>query len=224
MPPKPMSAALHHQPAIEVDVVMRQEPVPGPMRRWQAWRWVLADVLARSNPHETAALEPATQHDAHAVEPLGQNGASALCSHWLFTRFRVGLFADDAEGYFLNLSSPQPCFWVVWRADEARRVNGEPLAVPQIVTLSYHDAGRWLDAQEHVDQVPAQGAVVQWLRDFVDATYAPEPRRRKRPESFAPLVDRFGQPARVSTEKRGSHPTLPTTAVAAGHAASNTKP
>ena len=34
-------------------------------------------------------------------------------------------------------------------------VCGEPMAVPQIVTLSYHEAGRWLDAQERVDQVPA---------------------------------------------------------------------
>ena len=31
----------------------------------------------------------------------------------------------------------------------------EPVAMPQIVTLSYHDAGRWLDAQETVERVDA---------------------------------------------------------------------
>ena len=85
-------------------------------------------------------------------------------------------------------------------------VDGEPLAVPQTVTLSYHDAGRWLDAQERVDQVAAADEVVDWLRGFVDATYQPEPKRRKRPDSFKPLTDRFGQPVRISTEKHGTGP------------------
>ena len=31
---------------VEVAVVMRREPVSGPMSRWQSWRWVLADVLS----------------------------------------------------------------------------------------------------------------------------------------------------------------------------------
>ncbi len=116
------------------------------------------------------------------------------------------LFRDDAEGYYLNLSSPNPCFWVFWRADDERLLDGEPMAVPQIVTLSYHDAGRWLDAQERVDQVPAPEEVVDWLRAFVDATYVPEPKKRKRPESFKPLTDRFGNPVRISTDKRRGPP------------------
>jgi hypothetical protein len=74
------------------------------------------------------------------------------------------------------------------------------------VTLSYHDAGRWLDAQERVDQVAAADEVVDWLSAFVDATYQPEPKRRKRPDSFKPLTDRFGQPVRISTEKHGTGP------------------
>ena len=202
-----MSSPARSRPAIEVDVVMRREPVSGPMSRWQAWRWVLADVLVRSDPDETG---PAPAHEAHepqAVEPVDAAGTDAQAAHWLFPRFRVELFRDDAEGYFLNLNAPAPCFWVFWRADEERLLDGEPMAVPQIVTLSYHDAGRWLDAQERVDQVAAPEEVVQWLRGFVDATYQPEPKRRKRPDSFKPLTDRFGQPVRISTSKlRGGGP------------------
>ncbi|MEO8121354.1 MAG: DUF3305 domain-containing protein, partial [Rhodoferax sp.] len=35
----------------------------------------------------------------------------------------------------------------------------------------------------------------------------PEPKRRKRPESFRSLTDRFGNPASISTEKKtgGGH-------------------
>ena len=194
-----------NRPAIEVDVVMRREPVSGPMSRWQAWRWVLADVLLRNIPEETTALTPDDVHEPQAVEPI--DGAShGASTHWLFPRFRVTLFRDDAEGYFLNLNSPTPCFWVVWRPDEAQLVDGEPLAVPQTVTLSYHDAGRWLDAQERVEQVAAPEDAVDWLRAFVDTTYQPEPKRRKRPDSFKTLTDRFGQPVRISTEKRPTGP------------------
>ena len=79
----------------------------------------------------------------------------------------------------------------------------EPIARPQMVSLSYHDAGRWLDAQETVDQVSAPPEVVAWLLAFAQAHYTPEPTRRQRPQSFLPLTDRFGNPASVSTgEKR----------------------
>jgi hypothetical protein len=203
--PTPVSA--RSRPAIEVDVVMRREPVSGPMSRWQPWRWVLADVVLRSEPDDTGPADPHETHEPHAVEPVETTEASAQAAHWLFPRFRVELFRDDAEGYFLNLNSPHPCFWVFWRADEARLLDGEAMAIPQIVTLSYHDAGRWLDAQERVDQVPAPAEVVAWLRGFVDTTYQPEPKKRKRPDSFKPLTDRFGQPVRISTDKvRGGGP------------------
>ncbi|MDP3250669.1 MAG: DUF3305 domain-containing protein [Hydrogenophaga sp.] len=201
----PVSA--RSRPAIEVDVVMRREPVVGPMSRWQPWRWVLADVVVRSEPDDTGPADANELHEPQAVEPVDGTEASAQAMHWLFPRFRVELFRDDAEGYFLNLNSPHPCFWVFWRADEARLLDGEAMAVPQIVTLSYHDAGRWLDAQERVDQVPAPAEVVEWVRGFVDATYQPELKKRKRPDSFKPLTDRFGQPVRISTEKiRGGGP------------------
>jgi hypothetical protein len=195
------SLPARHRPAIEVDVVMRREPVAGAMARWQPWRWVLADVMLHAGPDETALLARDEHHEPQAVEPIDPTQAPEGSSHWLYPRFRVELFRDDAEGYYLNLDSPQPCFWVLWRLDESRLIEGEPVAVPQAASLSYHDAGRWLDAQERVDQVPAPDEVVDWMRGFVDATYVPEPKKRKRPESFRPLTDRFGQPVRVSTDK-----------------------
>ena len=89
----------------------------------------------------------------------------------------------------------------MWRMGEVDGLD-ETVAVPQIVSLSYHDAGRWLDAQETVEQVPAPEPVVQVLREFAMEHWAPEPKKRQRPQSFQPLTDRFGQPARVSTDKQ----------------------
>ncbi len=197
------------RPALPVHVVMRREPVTGPMSRWQSWRWVLADVLPAGEPFEVPARAPQPVADApQEVQPLPGAAAVEGARYWLFTGLHVTLFRDDAEGLYLNLESPSPCWWVFWRADEEQLLDGEPMAVPQIATLSYHDAGRWLDAQEKVDQVPAPDEVVEWLRSFVAEHHHIEPKRRKRPESFKPLTDRFGQPVRISTEKfqRGPGP------------------
>ena len=190
------------RPALPVNVVMRREPVTGPMSRWQSWRWVLADVLPAGEPFQVPvhAAQPVAAVPQE-VQPLPGAVAVGGATYWLFTGLHVTLYRDDAEGLYLNLNSPLPCIWVFWRAEEERMLDGEPMAVPQIATLSYHDAGRWLDAQEKVDQVPAPPEVVEWLRAFVDGHYQPEAKRRKRPDSFKPLTDRFGQPVRISTGK-----------------------
>lgn len=159
----------------------------GPAARWQPWRWQLADVVQ----HE----------DGFGTEPrlLYQN---ETCERWLHGGFKVELFKDDGEGYYLNATTDVPSWFVLWRMEDEPGVAAEPMARPLVVSLSYYDAGRWLDAQETVEQVPAPESVVQWLKAFVDEHYVIEPRRRKRPESFRSLTDRFGNPASITTEKK----------------------
>jgi hypothetical protein len=169
------------RPSIEVAVIMRHERIAN---RWQSWRWVLEDVV----PQEAAfGREPRILH------------RSEEAVRWLHPGFTVELFRDDAEGYFLNVTTPAPCWFVLWRMDEA---GEDPIARPAMVSLSYHDAGRWLDAQETVEQVPAPPRVIEWMRAFAEEHYVIEPRKRSRPESFRTLQDRFGNPASVSTEKK----------------------
>jgi len=112
------------------------------------------------------------------------------------------LFEDDAEGYQLNATTPTPGWFVLWRMEDEATVADEPIARPVVVSLSYHDASRWLDAQETVEQVPAPAHVVQWLQAFIAAHYQPEVKRPKRPGGLKPLTDRFGNPASVSTGRR----------------------
>ena len=111
-------------------------------------------------------------------------------------------FTCNCEGYYLNATTAAPGWFVLWRMEDEPTLSDEPLARPTMVSLSYHDAGRWLDAQETVEQVPAPPDVVEWLRAFIEEHHVLEPKRRKRPESFKSLLDRFGNPAAVSTEKK----------------------
>ncbi len=168
---------------------MRKERIDGPMSRWQPWRWVLDDVFV---------------HESNDQEPPRRILQSEHEERWLHTGFTVELYRDDAEGYYLNASAPAPCWFVLWRMEEEATVADEPLARPQLVSVSYHDAGRWLDAQETVEQVAAPVEVIELMQEFIKQHYVPEPKRRKRPDSFRPLTDRFGNPASVSTEiKKG---------------------
>ena len=63
-------------------------------------------------------------------------------------------------------------------------------AWPELVTLSYHEAGRLLDAQERVDNCPLPPDVVAWLQAFTDEHHRPEPKQRRRPASFRPTDQR----------------------------------
>jgi hypothetical protein len=184
----PDAVPASQRPFMEVAVIMRRERIDN---RWQPWRWALADVVPQQPSFGTQARLLLKSADEE---------------RWLHPGFRVELLATDAEGYYLNVTTEQPCFWVVWRMEEEPTLTDEVMAVPTIVTLSYHDAGRWLDAQEKVDQVPAPADVVQWLQAFVEEHHVPEVKRRQRPQSFKTLQDRFGVAARVSTEKKFKGP------------------
>jgi hypothetical protein len=171
------------RPALDVAVIMRKLRTAS---HWQPWKWELAEVV----PNEEAfGSTPRRLHRDDDGE------------RWLHPGLRVELFRDEAEGYYLNVTTPAPGWFVLWRMEEAG-LGDEPMPRPLLVTLSYHEAARWLDAQETVEQVPAPPDIVEWMRVFAEEHYVPEPKKRKRPESFRRLEDRFGQPASVSTEKK----------------------
>ena len=183
------NALMNTKPQIDVAVLMRREPVQGPMARWQTSRWVLGDVVLQEASFGQAARCLRETPDA---------------SQWLYPGRTVQLFPDDAEGYWLNATSPTPCWFVMWRLIDVE--GQEARAEPQAVSLSYHDAGRWLDAQETVETIPAPADVVAWIREFAEHHYVPEVKKRQRPQSFQGLTDRFGQPVSVSTTEKRKGP------------------
>lgn len=103
---------------------------------------------------------------------------------------QIRLFPDEAEGYYLNVTTDTPAIFVHWRTG----------AVPQalLVTLSYNEAGRLLDAGETVDSVIMPPEMQAWLTEYVNLNYEPEQKKKKggrnRPsfmkrEEFGRMVD-----------------------------------
>lgn len=175
------------RPTLDVAVIMQRVANTGPASRWQPWRWELADVVMNEPGFGT---EPRMLYQNESIQ------------RWLHGGLKVELFTDDAEGYYMNTSTDVPSWFVLWRMDDEASVAEDPIPRPLVVSLSYYDAGRWLDAQETVEQVAAPVPVVQWLQAFVDEHHVVELKRRKRPESFRSLTDRFGNPASITTEKK----------------------
>ncbi|HEY1325929.1 MAG TPA: DUF3305 domain-containing protein [Casimicrobiaceae bacterium] len=145
---------------IPVDVVMERVPLQS---FWASERWQPAAVVAS----DALAAQPS------ACERLQDYGDRA---RWRCGGFEIELHPTEVEGYLLNLTSPDPKAFVLWRLFD----DGEPPARPVIVTVSYNEAGRFLDAGEQVDGVPLPEPVAQWMRVFVARHYKPEPRRKGR--------------------------------------------
>ena len=134
--------------------------------RWEDWRFRVAEVLPDEGQFGTA------------MRMLRDDGSTASFLH---PGLPVTLHRDEAEGYYLNLSSGSPVWFVMWRRSDD---TSPPQATPEIVTLSYHEAARLLDAQEQVENLPLPPDVCAWLQAYADEHYRPEPKQRRRPASF----------------------------------------
>lgn len=143
---------------LRLAVVMQRKPLKS---AWQPFQWLPAEVVLSPLP----ACAPCCLRDDPS-ETL-----------WLYPGLSLRLYSDEAEGYFLNLDSGSPCWFIMWRMD------GE-LAVPLTVTLSYNEAARLMDGGEQVDTLPLPAAVVERLGAFVAEYYRPQPKGKRRRPSF----------------------------------------
>ena len=147
-------------PRFPVAVIMQRTPLAN---RWASERW------------EAVAIESTA--DSAAACTLQSDGPEG--TRWRCTGHTIELHPAESEGYYLNSSARQPRVFVLWRMAEAED-EAEPRARPLIVTLSYGEAARFLDAGEQVDAVPMPAAILAALDAFVAAHYRPEPRKKAR--------------------------------------------
>jgi hypothetical protein len=149
--------------AIKIGVVMQRTPLTN---RWQPFQW---------RPMEIVGDALASKNDARCLLDGPDD------TRWLFTGFDIRLYTDEAEGYFLNISSPTPCWFIMWRMEE---VNGVEIPVPKSVTLSYNEAARLMDGGEQVETLPASADIIERLTEFAAEYYKPEPKRKRKKPSF----------------------------------------
>ena len=92
----------------------------------------------------------------------------------------IRLHRDEAEGYYYNITSPEPKAFVLWRMED-------DVARPKFLSVSYHEGSRWLDSGENVDGVQLPVELVPWMAEFVALYYQPE---EKKPRKYASNKDK----------------------------------
>lgn len=144
------------------------------------------EVASRWVSHEWRAHAVLLGEDASALPPPHLPQLTAAGSQYQHhPGFVVTLYRDEAEGYFLNIGTPDPKVFVMWRQEE-----GEEAPTPREVTVSYNEAARWMDAQEKVDTVPMPPSMRPWLSDYVALHYKPEPKKKRIKASFVSARDK----------------------------------
>ena len=149
------------KPSFPVCVVMEKIAIDN---RWQREKWQLAGVL----PDDRSQNAPRVLIEREGLLQIIHPG------------FSLVIFNDEGEGYYLNITSPEPRVFVTWRMNES-----DTEAIPHLLTLSYNEAARWMDAQEKVDSVPIPEDIYSELVAWVEANYQPPMKKERiRPKSF----------------------------------------
>ena len=126
--------------------------------RWQTEQWEAKRAIC------------ASAGDSSREQVLIDN---SMRTEILFGGHQVRLFRDEAEGYFLNITSEQPKVFVLWRMQDE-------IARPERATVSYHEGARWMDSDEKVDAVPLPPEWLPAMSAFVAQHYRPEVKKQKR--------------------------------------------
>ena len=156
---------------LPVAVLLQRTAAPN---RWEDWQFKLLEVVPAINASDAAGFK--------MIEDDGKQ------SRWLHCGFSVQLFADECKGYFLNLTSGQPSWFVSWRPDGQDPSQVEVTAV----SVSYIEADRRMFAEEHVESVPLPPELCEWLQEFTNQHFKPDSARKVRAQSFLKADERGG--------------------------------
>jgi hypothetical protein len=130
--------------------------------------------------------------------PSRRVDAHRRAGRWRYPGQLTEMHPSEGEGYWLNINSPDPRAFVMWRMREG---DGEPPAFPVVVTLSYNQAARMMDGGEQVDSVPLDPRIRAMLEPYTAEHYKPEVRKKHKRN------DPFKEGAFVRDRDRGGEPT-----------------
>ncbi len=154
------------RPTFPIAIIMQRRAAQS---RWAEFVW------------EPFGVVPSTGNTASGSKILVEQ---AGLMQWLHEGFAIELHRDEAEGFYLNLTAPDPRVFVLWR------MEGET-ALPVHVTVSSEEASRWMDGGHSVDGVKMPREIFAWVGEWVEKNYKPKPfEKRIKPRSFLHPKDR----------------------------------
>jgi hypothetical protein len=148
----------------------------------ETWDWHLVGVLPEVLPEEPlpdGLPEQALPEDVERLLLMPSTGHPRR----LYVSVQLTLDRDEAEGYYLNLTSPQPSLFVllgqqdVASATAGRGHSGSPQA--EAVTASYSEAARWMDGGMVVVRTALPEPMLAWIAEFAQYHFQVEGKRKR---------------------------------------------
>ena len=133
-------------------------------------------------------------------EDAGLEPADVAARRVLGPAVPLTLSRDEAHGYYLNLTSPEPSLFVLPRLPDVnaatvmRRLREPPESVD--ITVSYAEGARWMDGGMVVVRTALPEALLGWIAEFTQhhiPIEGPKKRSRYRPSFLS--REEFGQEA-----------------------------
>ncbi len=142
--------------------------------KWQSHRWVIHDLV----PLELSTgdgLPPSNDvHFQRLRQPLGDKAGDALFT----AEASLDLHRAEAEAYAENLASSEPAIYAVLRHNEDENYSGDDDIDIHLAEISlspyniqdYEDCG-----EDQVEKLPLQGPIADFVKEFVEIHFNPEP-------------------------------------------------
>ena len=172
-----------------VKIIIERQPIDN---IWQSHRWVIHDLVPL-NLRAGDGLPPS--NDIH-FERLRQVKSGKESLSLFIAEASLDLHGAEAEAYADNLASAEPSIYAVFRKNEDDDDNSDEEVDIHLAEISlspyniqdYEDCG-----EDQVEKLPLHGPIADFVKDFVDVHFKPEPFIKRKRDKARVERDQMGQ-------------------------------
>ena len=172
-----------------VKIIIERQPIDN---IWQSHRWVIHDLVPL-NLRAGDGLPPS--NDIH-FERLRQVKSGKESLSLFIAEASLDLHGAEAEAYADNLASAEPSIYAVFRKNEDDDDNSDEEVDIHLAEISlspyniqdYEDCG-----EDQVEKLPLHGPIADFVKDFVDFHFKPEPFIKRKRDKARVERDQMGQ-------------------------------
>ena len=159
--------------------------------KWQSHRWVIHDLV----PLELSAGGGLPPSNAVQFQRLRQPSGDAAGDALFTAEASLDLHRAEAEAYAENLASSEPAIYAVLRhnEDEDYSVDDEIDIHLAEISLSPYNIQDYEDCgEDQVEKLPLQGPIAEFVREFVEIHFKPEPFIKRKRDKVRVDRDQLG--------------------------------
>ena len=158
---------------------------------WQSHRWVIHDLVPLNL---RAGDGPPPSNNIH-FERLRQRESGEEALSLFIAEASLDLHGAEAEAYADNLASAEPSIYAVFRKNEEDDENADQDVDIHLAEISlspyniqdYEDCG-----EDQIEKLPLHGPIADFVREFVDIHFKPEPFIKRKRDKARVERDQIG--------------------------------